>query len=130
MSLSTAKYFTDPAHSPQALAAEPGWPEVGHALRVVARGYAVLIVAGLWALFVGWLAADEGWRLPGAALRPPYLQIAVIPGLVILGVVVILGFRLILAGQWRCLMYTPQTESTKEWMYACFSCVLIATALS
>ena len=42
-----------------------------------------------------------------------------------LGVTAFLSYGLVLAGQWRCLMYAPERQNAKELMYLCLNSVFL-----
>jgi hypothetical protein len=130
VSLATAKYFNDRGESPLQIKLEPGWQETSRGLALVAWGYAVLVGGSALGAALVWLALDGGGLLGrfGAARKDQ-------DGLLLLGVGAValtaaLSYALVLAGQWRCLLYAPERQSAKEVMYLCINAVLVASVLN
>jgi hypothetical protein len=131
MSMITARYVVNAADSKAVrVNSDPGWRSIGQGLGLVAFGYAALLVGvGLGALLLYWAASGR------PVLGRYALDADGLAGLQFLGVVVVgaggaIGFSVVLVGQWLCLMYAPQGGGAKEWIYVCFTCVLMALALT
>jgi hypothetical protein len=127
----TARYLQHSADSRAVrLNSDTGWRAIGKGLGLVALGYAALFGGGvLGALLVYWAAS--GRPVIGRYALDDEEQAALrLLGVVVLGSGAVLGPAAVLLGQWRCLMYAPQGGSAKELIYVCFTCVLVASALT
>jgi hypothetical protein len=120
----------DGGDTPWQFNAETGWQEISRGLGHVVRGYAVLIGGSLLGAGLLWLALDGGpistWACPKEQDRDNVLAL----GVLTLGLTALISYGLVLAGQWRCLMYAPQRQNAKELMYLCLNCVVLALALN
>jgi hypothetical protein len=127
--LSTAKYLTDTADAAWRFNTETGWQAVATGLNLVVRGYVVLLAgSAVAALLLG---------LPGGFAIPlPFNTVAehrdtmLLVGVATLALTAVLSYGLVLAGQWHCLMYAPQTQSAKELMYVSLNCVLVGAGMN
>jgi hypothetical protein len=105
--------------------ARPKWEEVRQGLSRAALGYVCLLVLGLPGVFLVWLAHQIG---PSAPLFGLGVDDTATLGWVLAGTGAVLGYLLLLAGQWRCLAYAPQSHSAKEVAFACVLCSVMAPA--
>jgi hypothetical protein len=130
VSLTTAKYLQDGGDTPWQFNAETGWQEISRGLGHVVRGYAVLIGGSLLGAGLLWLALDGGPVSTRACASNQDRDNVLALGVLTLGLTALLSYGLVLAGQWRCLMYAPQRQNAKELMYLCLNCVFLALALN
>ncbi|MCI0464191.1 MAG: hypothetical protein L0Z62_45230 [Gemmataceae bacterium] len=129
MSLVMAKYLSKADDTPLRFNTETGWQGVSTGLGLVVRGYLVLIAAGIVGPVLVWLALDGGGlgqQLNNARQDRDTLMLM---GALVLGLGPIACYALVLCGQWRCLMYAPQAEHSKELMYICLNCVILGSIL-
>jgi hypothetical protein len=130
VSLSTAKYLNTAAENPLQFNQEIGWQEISKGLKLVVRGYWVLIVGGLVGPGLLWQAVQgapaSAWLGSAKHDRDTLLLVSILT----LAVTALLSYALVLCGQWRCLMYAPQSQSAKELMYVCLYCVVVAALLN
>jgi hypothetical protein len=130
VSLITLKYLQDAGDTPWQFNAETGWQEISRGLGHIVRGYAVLIGGSVLGAGLLWLALDGGlvttWACPRERDQEDILMLAVL----VLGLTALISYGLVLAGQWRCLMYAPERQKAKELMYVCLNCVFLALALN
>jgi hypothetical protein len=128
MSLVMAKYLRLADDTPALSNTETGWQGVSTGLGLVMRGYLVLIAAGIVGPVLVWLALDEGGlgQLDHARQDRDTLMLL---GVLALGLGPIACYALVLCGQWRCLMYAPQSKHSKELMYICLHCVILGSIL-
>jgi hypothetical protein len=130
VTLTTAKYLQDADNTPWQFNAETGWQEISRGLRHVVWGYTVLIGGSVLGVGLLWLALDGGsvssWAIASGKDRENALAL----GVFTLGLTALLSYALVLAGQWRCLMYAPGRQNAKELMYLCLNCVFLALALN
>jgi hypothetical protein len=129
VTLESAKYLKDAGDQPWQFDRGPGWHEIATGLKLVARGYGILLLGSIVGLFFLWLAFSA--RAPfGLSIddedRDAFLVVAVVT----FGLTGLCSYALVLAGQWRCLMYAPPRHSAKELMYVCVNCLLIGFALN
>src|SRR4051812_31744108 len=101
--------------------------QIGRGLGLIAAGHLLLVGLALTALAVAWAARAGRLPLPEQALTRP--GGAVLAGLAAVGAVGLLGYALVLVGQWRCLLFAPQHLGTKDLMFACVLCALVGPAL-
>jgi hypothetical protein len=127
VSLTTVKYLQDASDTPWQFNAETGWQEISRGLGHVVRGYAVLIGGSVLGTGLLWLALD-GDTL--AAAKELDRESVLALGVLTLGLTALMSYGLVLAGQWRCLMYAPGRQNAKELMYLCLNCVFLALALN
>jgi hypothetical protein len=129
VTLDSAKYLKDAGDLPWQLDRGPGWREIATGLKLVARGYGILLLGSIVGLFFLWLAfsarAPFGLNIDDED-RDAFLVVAVVT----FGLTGLCSYALVLAGQWRCLMYAPPKHSAKELMYVCVNCLLIGFALN
>jgi hypothetical protein len=130
VSLSTAKYVNNGEGTPLDATKETGWQEISKGLSLVVQGYWVLMVGGILGPTLVWLALNGGPRLPGVEFGRNECDSLLLLGLLTLAATALLSYGLVLAGQWRCLMYAPERHSAKELMYICINAVLIASLLN
>lgn len=131
MSLITAKYFHDCTETPLQFNSESGWKGVSAGLRLVTVGYVFLVggaILGGLLLRLGW---DDGplVRMTSYSIREDR-DLFLLMGLLALGATALFSYVLVLAGQWRCLMYAPQRQHSKELMYICVNLVLLGLILN
>jgi hypothetical protein len=130
VSLTTAKFLTNASETPLQFNRETGWQEISKGLKLVVRGYWVLILGGLVGPALLWLGVQDmpsgGWFGGGRRDRDTVLLL----GVLTLGLTALFSYALVLIGQWRCLMYSPQSENAKELMYVCLNCVVVASLLN
>lgn len=106
-----------------------GWAEVRKGLLLIGLGYAVLITGTL----VGSLLVSS--VLGGSSATHTLIRhSADADALMLLGVGALGGSLfssavLILIGQWRCLMHSPERGHAKEIMLVCMTCVLVGTSV-
>jgi hypothetical protein len=129
MSLQSAQYLKDAGDRPWEFDGGPGWREISTGLRLVSRGYRALLLGSLVGLLFVWLAISH--RAP-AGLRDnrENRDLLLLFAVLTFGLTGVISYGLVLAGQWRCLMYAPPGRSVKELMYVCFHCLLIGSGLN
>lgn len=101
----------------------PRWREVNGGLRLVALGYLVLLLLFLPSVALTWLARREvvaGFHL-GA-----YHELCHLLGLLGASGAALLGYVLLLVGQWRCLVFVPRRHGAQELTFVCVLCLLVA----
>jgi hypothetical protein len=130
MSLATAKYFKDGEGSPLQFNPEAGWQEIGKGLALITSGYLVLLVGGVLGPLLLWLALDGDAILDPLGAVPDQRDALLLFGMVTVGLTAVLSYGLVLAGQWRCLMYAPERQNAKELMYVCINMVFLASVLN
>jgi hypothetical protein len=129
VSLQSAKYLKDAGDTPWQFDRGPGWQEIGTGLKLVARGYSVLLLGSIVGLFALWLALSE--RAPlGLSINQEDRDAFLLLAVVTFGLTGVCSYGLVLAGQWRCLNYAPPRHSVKELMYICINCLLFGSALN
>jgi hypothetical protein len=130
MDLETNKYWTDCGEKHLLFNRETGWREIHKGLKLVVQGYIVLIAGTVLGAVLVWLAVDG--RL--VAQQPQEGQqdrtALLLLGVLALGLTAVFSYGLVLTGQWRCLMYAPQTQNAKELMYVCINCIVIGSLLN
>jgi hypothetical protein len=130
VSLTTVKYLQDAGDTPWQFNAETGWREISRGLGHVVRGYAVLVGGSVLGAGLLWLALDGGLVTTWAGATERDRENVLALGVLTLGLTALLSYGLVLAGQWRCLMYAPERQNAKELMYICLYCVFLASALN
>jgi hypothetical protein len=100
--------------------ARPKWRELRGGLTLALVGQPLALVLGLVGLY---LLATWGGAL-GARLDLDPDDAALIGWVPIGGA--LLGYVLLLAGQWRCLLYAPQGCGAKDVQFACLLCTFAA----
>jgi hypothetical protein len=103
----------------------PKWREVRQGLLLAALGSLFYLLCTLPGLALRDLAprADRlGWLPPG--LEADRVQFA---GILLASVAIPVGYGLLLAGLWRCLMHAPQRQRAREWMLLCLLCLLVGS---
>lgn len=128
MTLVTEKYLHAPAENALQFNSETGWRAVSRGLRLVVLGYVVLIGGTALGLALLRLGLADGPLVRNAAGEDRGLLLLLALGA--LGLTALCSYGLVLVGQWRCLMYSPQAQHAKELMYVCFTCVLLASLLN
>jgi hypothetical protein len=103
--------------------ARPKWEEVCQGLRCAGLGYLCLFAFVVPGVLLVWLARQGGSPDDPFGLGA---DDATTLGWVLAAAGVVLGYLLLLAGQWRCLANAPQAHATKEFAFACLLCTLIA----
>ncbi len=101
--------------------ARPRWREIRHGLWFAVLGNLLLLGGGLLGLLFLLGMLDEP-LLSRLGLAPEDAEFVwLLPaGLAVL------GYVLVLVGQWRCLFHAPQSSSAKEMQFACLLCFLFA----
>jgi hypothetical protein len=100
----------------------PRWRAVRQGLGLAALGYVLLLVALLGVVLAGLAPrAERLGRLP-AGLEEEDSELF---GLLLAGAAGLLGYLLLVVGQWRCLGHAPQGDGAKDWMFASFLCLLV-----
>jgi hypothetical protein len=132
MSMVTARYVMNAAADSKAVRvnSDHGWRSIGQGLGFVALGYAALLIGGALGALLLYEAASGRSVLGRYALDADELSDLRLLGVIVLGSGAAFGFGAVLLGQWLCLMYAPQGGGAKEWIYACFTCVVLASALT
>jgi hypothetical protein len=130
MSLTTVKFLQNAGDSSAQVNGESGWHEISRGLTHVVWGYTVLIGGSLLGAGIIWLALDGRLATVWAGATEDDRQSALAMGVLTLGLTAFLSYGLVLAGQWRCLMYSPERQHAKELMYLCINCVFIASGLN
>jgi len=130
MNLETNKFWRDCSETHLQFNRETGWREIRKGLHLVVLGYLVLIAGAVLGAVLIWLAVDGGLvaQQPqgGQQDRAAFLLV----GTLVLGLTAVFSYGLVLTGQWRCLMYAPQSQNAKELMYVCINCVVIGSLLN
>jgi hypothetical protein len=130
MVLSTAKYLADPRTAPARFNSETGWQGVRGGLRLVSRGYLVLIAGAALGLFFTHLASDDSLLADRLRVGRADRDTLLLLGVLSFGPATLFSYALVLLGQWHCLMYAPQRQNAKELMYVCLYCVLLGSVLN
>jgi hypothetical protein len=99
----------------------PRWGQVRQGFVLAVMGHTWFVALAMPGLF---LLGPLGWRL--AYLCSLELDDTLALGLLLLGAGTLVGYGLVLVGQWRCLTYAPQGHGAKELQFACLLCTLIA----
>jgi hypothetical protein len=129
VSLQSAKYLKDAGDQPWEFDRGPGWHEIGTGLKLVARGYCVLLLGSIVGLFFLWLALSV--RVPlGLSTNEEDRDAFLLVAVVTFGLTGLCSYGLVVAGQWRCLMYAPPRHSAKELMYICVNCLVVGFTLN
>jgi hypothetical protein len=107
--------------SRQVAIARPKWEEMRQGLLLAIAGHAVLFFLGIPGLvFLGPHGDTVITRIGLAA------EDAQPVGLTLTGTAALLGYGLVVLGQWRCLICAPQGNGAKELLFACLLCSLLA----
>ena len=127
MTLRSARFLQDANDQPLQYHGGPGWRQISAGLWLVAGGYCVLLLGSTLGAALLWLAFT--------AQAAPGVSGDVSNSLLLLAAATLLltavfSYGLVLAGQWRCLMYAPQRNSAKELMYICCHCLLLGSVLN
>jgi hypothetical protein len=128
MSLRSARFLTDSGLRPLPYHGGPGWRQIAFGLRLVAGGYAVLVAGSAVGAALVWLVL-AGPALPGPVGEDSHDLLPLFAALTLL-LTAVFSYGLVLAGQWRCLMYAPPRGSAKELIYVCFHCLLLGSGLN
>jgi hypothetical protein len=112
---------------------EFGWPDVATGLWKVLTGYGIIIVSVflLLALVIGVgleIEAAGGMKKANQGLVAQR-ALLVFGGLAIAGLVCLLGYYMILAGKWKCLMHVPERYGARWFMFASITCIVMGPAL-
>src|SRR5947209_1171795 len=114
MHLATAEYFKDAGFTPMQSNLEAGWRELSKGLGLVVRGYCVLIAGGILGPALIWWTAHPASGTSRLDAGTQNRDILLLCGVLTLGLTALLSYGLVLAGQWRCLMYAPERQNAKE----------------
>src|SRR5262249_8221176 len=113
VALESAKYLKNAGDQPWEFDGGPGWHEIATGLRLVARGYGILLLGSIAGLLFLWLALSV--RTPfGLSLDDDDRDAFLFVAMVTFGMTGVCSYGLVLAGEWRCLMYAPPRHSAKE----------------
>jgi hypothetical protein len=124
MSLDSARFLSKSGIKPLPYHGGPGWRQIRVGLHLVAGGYGVLILGGSAGAALVWAAlCNPGGGPDGHYLLPLFAAMTLV-------LTAVFSYGLVLAGQWRCLMYAPPRGSAKELIYVCFHCVLLCSCLN
>ena len=126
MSLRSADFLQHVNDQPMQYNGGPGWQQISAGLQLVSVGYCVLLLGSAAGTVFVWLALSGPTAGDGPSERNPFPLMAAAT----LFLTALFSYGLVLAGQWRCLMYAPQRHSAKELMYICFHCLLVGSLLS
>jgi MFS family permease len=129
MSLRSAQFLKDAENEPLQYNGGPGWQEVSTGLKLVARGYCLLIVGSIVVSLLIWIALTRP-PTPGVSEDRDDRNLLLSAAALLCVFTVVCSYSLVLAGQWRCLMHAPERNSAKEVMYVCFICLLIGSGLN
>lgn len=131
MSLITAKYIRESTDTPAQLNTEHGWREVNFGLRSVALGYMVLLGGAILGFLLLRMGLADGPFVPRMSQsRQEDQDLFLLLGLLTLGMTAMVSCSLLLVGQWRCLLYTPPGQSSRELMYVSFNLLLVGSLLA
>jgi hypothetical protein len=130
MGLASAKYLKEANDTPLQYNHETGWREVSKGLKLVVRGYCVLVAGGTLGPLLIWLAGEGNWLAPGLNSAEQDRETLLLLGVLMLGLTALVSYGLVLSGQWRCLTYAPERQNAKELMYVCLNCVVVASLLN
>jgi hypothetical protein len=131
MTMVTARYVETAADSKVVrVNSDTGWRLIGRGLGVVAFGYASLLVGGVFGALLLYEAASGRSVLGQFAMDAEGLDDLRLLGVVVLGAGAVPRVGAVLLGQWLCLMYAPQGGGAKEWIYVCFTCVVMSLGLT
>jgi hypothetical protein len=130
MSLVTTQYLAEAKDDPFQFNTETGWQEVIKGLTLVMRGYFTLIAGTLAGLLFLWLAVGTDAPVEQLGLTRAGQESLLSWAVIALGLTAVASYGLLLAGQWHCLMYSPQREGAKELMYVCLNVCLTGSALN
>jgi hypothetical protein len=127
--LQSAKYLKEAGDVPWQFDRGPGWYEIGTGLKLVTRGYCVLLAGSIVGLFCLWVALSG--RAPlGPSVHQEDCELLLPVAVLIFGLTAVCSYGLVLAGQWRCLVCAPPRHSVKELMYISVYCLLIGAGLN
>jgi hypothetical protein len=129
MTLRSAKFLTNVDDQPMQFNGGPGWQQISAGLRLVAWGYTALLIGSIVGVLLVWVVLS-GHAVFGPRPSDDYSDQLLLFAVLTLGLTAIVSYGLVLAGQWRCLMYAPQRGSAKELIYVCLHCVLIGSVLN
>lgn len=106
----------------QSLRNERAWTEVAGGLGKVLMGYGALVL--------GWCVAGAFFF---AALTAKHVSIQHVwyfyIGLTVMSLTGMASWGLILAGQWRCLMNSPERRGARWIIFICMTCVVMAPVM-
>ena len=109
---------------------EIGWGEVAKGLSQVLIGYAALFIGvavgvGLVVIALFGLGDElikKGAKPSNATFWQLYL------GLGILSVIGLISYRIIVGGQFKCMLYAPERNGTRWFMFLCIACLFLGPA--
>lgn len=122
MSSRPIKWNTSPSGMLLALA-RPRWAETRQGLLLAQLGHICLLALAVPGMVLLRLASSGALLPLRATITTEQLLLA---GWVLLATGGVLAYGLVLAGQWRCLIYTAQGHGAKEALFAALVCLLTA----
>jgi len=128
MSLRSVHFLRDAPHETSPAYKDSRWQAIAAGLQLVAAGYCALILGSAAALVLVWLAV-VGRAAPAGGGGHGDNSLSLLVGLTVL-LTAALSYGLVLAGQWRCLMYAPHRHGAKEFMYVSFHCLIVGAVLN
>jgi hypothetical protein len=107
-----------------------GWMEVSTGLNRILLGHLILI--GTVGLIIGLLVylAEEVMKMHGSSKTIQTAEAIFLIGGAVTLVIVVFSYGLILYGQWKCLMYSPERRGAKWLMFCVITCAFLSPALS
>jgi hypothetical protein len=129
MTLSSARFLVDKGNPALQYHDEFGWRQIGAGLRIVSRGYCVLLLGSILSGALVWMVLT-GRSVFGLGEGPHGDELLLtLTGLTIF-LTAVFSYGLVMYGQWRCMLFAPPRNSAKEVMYVCFHCVLVGSVLN
>lgn len=126
MSLRSASFLNEDLNRSLQFNGGPGWRQISAGLRLAVAGYCVLMAGSAVAAACVGLALTRPGVAGATDDANPFPALAATA----LALTALCSYGLVLAGQWRCLMYAPQRNSAKELIYVCFHCLLLGSVLN
>jgi hypothetical protein len=119
--MSTSIKWNASASKEVSAVARPRWKQLRQGFGLAVTGQVWFLALALPGLL---LLGPLGWRV--ARLCHLEADDTLALSLLLLGGGALVGYGLVLLGQWRCLTYAPQGHSAKELQFACLLCSLMA----
>jgi hypothetical protein len=106
-----------------------GWRQISAGLRLVAFGYCALLLGSAVSAVLIWSALSDQPLFGLNTGRDDRNLLPLFLGASLL-LTALFSYGLVIAGQWRCLMYAPQRSNAKELIYICFHCLIVGSVLN
>src|SRR6266540_5246934 len=112
------------------LNAEPRWRQVRLGLGLVLLGYLAVGAAAVAGSALLWLAFHPNQVPQGLADGEDGKNLLTVGGVAALGLGVLIGSVLVLAGQWLCLTNAPSRHSARELMLIALLCSILGLGIT